>query len=145
VLRDELFGKRCDFGVGEISEVKVGLLIFHESEIKSGMMAPMPGVSADHSESTHESGRVSSGTQAKWSHDDAIAAGSALHEEITIPSVRHGENEGDSEFFAGKSRATIHNAFDSAVRRQRRAVTWSPWIRFGGSRRNGCRFGDLDV
>src|SRR5207244_753677 len=89
-----LLGQRGDLSIGEICKIQIRLLIFHKGEIKSGVMALMAGISTEHRESAHQSGRVSGGIQTKRRHYDAVAASSALHEKVAIPSIRHGSRTG---------------------------------------------------
>lgn len=57
--------------------------------------------------STDESRCVSRGVQPKaWKHD-TVAATSTLHREVAIPIVGHSQGEGDTEFLAADSGATM--------------------------------------
>jgi hypothetical protein len=56
-----------------------------------------------------------------------------LHQEIAIPFLRHGKRKLDAKFLAADSGTAIDHTLDSAVCRNRRAVTRPPRIWFRGS------------
>ena len=74
----------------------------------------------------------------------AVCAAPALHQEITVPFLRHREREADPELLAADSGAAIDDAFDAAMGRKRFAATLPVRVRLSGSRRNGRSFGDFD-
>ena len=105
----------------------------------------MTGVRSDNNESAHESGRVSSGIQAKWRHYDTVAATAPLHQEVAIPFVGHSQRERDAKLFSVDSGAPVHHTFDPAIARQRCAVPRSPGIRLRGPGTNRCGSCDFNV
>src|SRR4029450_11319929 len=109
------------------------------------MMALMTCVRTDNRESACEPRRVSGGIQSKGRHYDTVATSPTLHEKIAIPSVSHGQGEGDSKLFSINSGAPVHYTFDSAICRQRCSPSLVPGNSLGGSGSNGGRFGDFNI
>ena len=143
VLGNELFGERRHLDISEVCKVQIGLLVFHEAEIKSSPMTLMASIRTDHREAAHECGRISRRNQAEWWQYNTISATSALHKKIAIPVVRHRQREVDSKFFAAYTSAAINDSLNPAVGRKRRTVARAVGIRFRGSSGNRCSFGDF--
>ena len=99
----------------------------------------MASVGADHGETAHKAGRISGSIQTERGKHYAVAAASALHQEVAIPLVGHREREVDAKLFAADSGAATDDALDSAIRRNGRTVAWAVEIRHSGSSSNLCR------
>ena len=140
ILRDELLGERGDLGVGEIGEVQIRLLVLHEIEVEWSTVALVTCIRTDHRKPAHKGGSVSCGIETKRSHHRSVSATSALHQEITIPFLRHGECKVDSKFLAADARTAVDHTLDAAICRNRRAVTRSPRIRLRSSGSNRRSF-----
>ena len=105
----------------------------------------MTRIRAYNGESAYEPRRVSGSVQSKGRHYDAVATSPTLHQKIAIPSVGHGQCEGDSKLFSVDSGAPVHDTFDSAICRQRCGASLVPGNSLGGSGSNGRRFGDFNI
>ena len=143
-MRDKLFGQGGDLGVREIGKIQIGLLVFHEAEIKSAFTF-MASIGADYGEPAHQAGRISRSIQTERGEHDAVAATSTLHQEIAIPLVGQGERKVDAKFLAPNSGASIDDALDSAICRYGSTVAWSVEIRHGGSISNRFGFRDFGL
>jgi hypothetical protein len=145
VLRDELFSDCSNLSIGEISKIEVRLLIFPESEIESGMMALVTRIRTRNGEASDKARCVSGGIQAKGSENNAVAAASALHQEVAIPLVGHGQCEGDAEFLAVNAAPAIQDSFDSAIRGKRGGTSFIPGNRLGSSSFDVSGLSDLEA
>ena len=72
-----------------------------------------------------------------------VTASAALHQEIAIPLLGHGEDKVDAKLLAANSGAAIDDAFDSAICRYGSTVARPVEIRDCGSIRNRFGFRDL--
>ncbi len=80
------------------------------------MSALVAGVGAHDGKAAYQSRFVSGGIQTQWRQYNAIAATSALHQEIAIPFLRHGQCEGDTELLSANSGSAIDHPLYATVR-----------------------------
>ena len=145
MLRNDFFGQRRDLGISEIREVQVCLLIAHKIEIKTLMATFMAGIGTHNGESAHEPGSLPCRIQPKGRHHYSITATAALHQEIAVPFLGHGQCEVDAELLTANSRAGIDDALDAAICGKSCATTLVPGNRLGSSSRNRCSLRDFDA
>jgi hypothetical protein len=121
------------------------LLVSHEREIKSWMVALMARIRARDCESAYEPRCVSRSVQSEWRQYNTVAATPTLHQQVAIPFVGHSQCEGDTEFLAANSNPAMDDAFDPTVGRKRPDATLVPGDRLGASSLDFSGLGDLDV
>jgi len=105
----------------------------------------MARIGADYGEPAHKAGRISGSIQSERGKHYAIAAGSALHQEIAVPLIGEGERNVDAKILAPNSGASIDDGLDSTICRYGITVAWSVEIRHGGSISNLLDFCDFDA
>ena len=105
----------------------------------------MASIGADYGEPAHEAGRISGGIQTERGQHHSVSAAAALHQEIAIPLLGHGERKVDAKLLAADSGAAIDHALDSAIRRYGSAVTRPVEIRHSGSISNLFGFRDFNL
>jgi hypothetical protein len=105
----------------------------------------MARIGADYGEPAHKAGRISGSIQSERGKHYAIAAGSALHQEIAVPLIGEGERNVDAKILAPNSGASIDDALDSTICRYGSTVAWPVEIRHGRSISNLLGFRDFNL